>query len=267
MVDFLGNIPNPMYKYRDWNNEFHRRILTHNEVYLASPDQFNDPYDATLPFRYKDEDMTPDKIFLKLLQIGEEYEKGLSPAELHSKCWERQNSGAFENGNYWKENYADHKKQMNEFGIFSTTTKKDNLLMWAHYTDSHKGFCVGFDKFILFETIFATLTPVIYGKELPTIPLLEDDPHASSLIRILATKSEDWKYEDEYRIILQGGARKTFILPDQGIKEVILGLKMTEGHKDEITEVVTKRLPHINIYQTDINLELFKLNMIPILKT
>ena len=58
-MDFLENIPQPLFKYRIWNDEYQKRLLTHNEVYLASADQFNDPFDASIPYRFKDEELTP----------------------------------------------------------------------------------------------------------------------------------------------------------------------------------------------------------------
>lgn len=264
---FLDNIPNPMYKYRDWADDFHKRIVIKGEIYLPSQDQFNDPYDATLPFKYKEEDMADSAmVFTKLLELGRIHSPGIKDAELHRLCFERQNSGDFENGKYWKDGYEEHKKELNRFGILATTTKKDNLLMWAHYANCHKGFCIGFDKFILFKSIQSTLSPVIYEKELPKIPLLFNDKYATSYLRLLTTKSIDWRYEDEYRIVLIEGARTKFYLPPEGIKEIIFGLKMPEQHKEEISELVKEKLPHVQLFQSCMNLEEFKLDMIPLLK-
>jgi len=41
-----------LYKYRAWNDDmnYQKRIITNNEIYLSSADQFNDPFDASLPF-------------------------------------------------------------------------------------------------------------------------------------------------------------------------------------------------------------------------
>jgi len=44
--------PQTVYKYRDWNNEFHRDILRHNEIYLASPIDFNDPFDCRITHNF-----------------------------------------------------------------------------------------------------------------------------------------------------------------------------------------------------------------------
>ena len=45
-------IPAILYKYRDWKNEFHKGLLTHNEIYFSSPKDFNDPYDCRITERF-----------------------------------------------------------------------------------------------------------------------------------------------------------------------------------------------------------------------
>lgn len=40
--------PKILYKYRDWNNVFHKKILTENRVYFSSPSKFEDQYDCHL---------------------------------------------------------------------------------------------------------------------------------------------------------------------------------------------------------------------------
>jgi hypothetical protein len=263
-MDFLYNIPDLLYKYRVWDDEYQKRILTNNEIYLASASQFNDPFDATLPYRYKDEELTPDNIFKKLLVIGKEQWPDMPESELHEKMYERQMSGVFESGQYWKDKYDElTEERNNKFGILSLTSKKENLLMWAHYANSHQGFCIGFDKFILYETISGRLGPVIYSESFPKVGLFDDN--LEGLTRILTTKSTDWKYEDEYRITKIDASRKIFKLPDEAIKEIVLGYKMKEEYKYEIVALVKSRFPNARIFQSQMNLEEFKLNMIPIL--
>src|SRR5215213_4386959 len=40
--------------------------------------------------------------------------------------------------------FAIIRAKINEIGILSLTTSNDNLVLWAHYSDSHKGFVIGF---------------------------------------------------------------------------------------------------------------------------
>jgi len=268
-MNFLENIPQPLYKYRQWtepcvDNQYQRRVLTDNELYLASADQFNDPFDAAIPFKYREDQLTPDNIFLKLWQTGKEVFQGISDAELIHKCYEQQNSGRFENGTYWKEEYERFKEDNNKnFGILSLTSKKSNLLMWSHYSNSHRGFCVGFDKFKLWDLIGGVLGPVIYQTEFPAVGLFDNNPNA--LTTLLMTKSPEWEYENEYRITKVFAARKIYQFPNDAILEIILGYKMPDAEKDEIVKLAKAKFPTAKIFESKMSLEKFKLDMIPIL--
>ena len=71
----MGKTPKVLYKYRMWQDpskkeQYQRKILTDNEIYLSSAEQFNDPFDCSLPFRYKETDLTPENLFNKLYEVG-----------------------------------------------------------------------------------------------------------------------------------------------------------------------------------------------------
>lgn len=267
-MHLLEDIPQPLYKYRVWEEpckekQFSRRILTENEVYLASSDQFNDPFDGTLPFKYPKADLKPENIFLKLHELGRKENPDMPEEELQRICYERQFSGAFETGDYWKSFYPKFKEELNNtFGILSLSSKRDNLLMWSHYSDSHRGFCVGLDKFLLFKHCAGQLGPVIYSDKFPEIPMFEKSP--LGLSALTTTKSLHWKYEDEFRIVKIYGARKIVTLPNEAILEIILGCKMPESHKNNIYEIAKLKFPNAKIFETQINNEEFKIDFLPI---
>ena len=97
-----------------------------------------------------------------------------------------------------------------------------NSLMWAHYGDNHKGFCVEYetnqshDKYIesMFEINYMSKLPEVSPEELLFSPNL-------TMTRVVSSKSEIWSYEKEYRIILinalsgaDKGTGKTIQLPE-----------------------------------------------------
>ncbi len=41
--------PATLYKFRDWNNSYHRKMLSNNELFFANNKAFDDPYDFDLP--------------------------------------------------------------------------------------------------------------------------------------------------------------------------------------------------------------------------
>jgi hypothetical protein len=85
------------------------------------------------------------------------------------------------------------------------SSKSDNMLMWSHYSSDHSGICIGFD--IDEEEFGIDLQKVIYTTEIPDkIPFKIMDDSNEPFIRYLLTKqiitkSIDWLYEDEYRLI------------------------------------------------------------------
>lgn len=85
---------------------------------------------------------------------------------------------------------------VNDFGIFCITKNPTSLLMWSHYANCHRGICVGFDAQ---ETIFKNAKKITYAE---TLPRLDKNDHPEVLLEKIAfTKSKDWSYEEEYRIL------------------------------------------------------------------
>ncbi len=265
-MDNIG-LPNILYKFRNWEDgkakqAFGRRILTEREIYFASPDQFNDPFDGTLPFKYKKEQLTPVNVFRKLVEVFTRNHKENSPLEIFKMASERQKSAGFDSDKYWRDFHKDFTKTLNEtFGILSLTTKKENILMWSHYSNSHQGFCVGLDTKILFKSVICQIGGVIYSDNFPEVDLFSQDPEA--IIRLTCTKSKNWAYEDEVRLV-RYARRSTTILPHECFKEIIVGCNMSQINKDEILQLKRKHFPKAAYFDTKINDEKFKLDFLSI---
>ncbi|MBS7565309.1 DUF2971 domain-containing protein [Mucilaginibacter sp. Bleaf8] len=261
----MSEMPATLYKYRIWSEPYHQKIITEQQVFLASPANLNDPFDASLPFRYDPAELTEDNIFLKMMEVGKREYPDKTDTELHQMAFQRQSSGVFASGDYWKEVHEETKKNLHTtFGILSLTTKRDNLLMWAHYANCHKGFCIGLDTEMLYQAIGGTLGPVIYDDVFPFIPLFEGDVPA--LIRHMNTKSKHWGYEDEYRLTKANSANKAWTIPKEAIKEVIIGCNMPVDQQAAICDAVEKHAPGAKILTAHTSLERFELNIYPYTK-
>ena len=110
-----------------------------------------------------------------------------------------------------------HRNNTENYAILSLGKVPNNLLMWAHYCDSHRGFVLGFDStHDFFQTRefkrFSTLAEVHYSNERPVMPAPDEwDGSQEQIEKSLSnedlaelfffTKSEDWKYEQELRMI------------------------------------------------------------------
>lgn len=98
-------------------------------------------------------------------------------------------------------------------GIISFTESYNDLLMWFHYADEHKGIVVEFDYHAL-KTHFnkmlglsSSIERVLYNRERH-----EALPCTTSPKRNLLTKSDDWIYEKEHRVITKVSNADYFII-------------------------------------------------------
>lgn len=82
-----------------------------------------------------------------------------------------------------------------------------NLLMWSHYADEHRGYCIKYklskhfikqDENDCFEHMF--IKPIIYRKDEDKVDISEMTTINTDLA--FATKHESWGYENEVRLIV-----------------------------------------------------------------
>lgn len=255
------NFPQILYKHRTWSSEFSKNILLNNEIYFSSADQFNDPFDASLPYKFDEAELTLENINKKLYQIGRRINPNMTEEELKIEVDTRQNSGIFTNGQYWRDHYEYFKSQNNKsFGIFCLTEKNDDILMWSHYSNSHNGFCIGFDSRILFDSLQCTIGPVNYSNDFPSVPLFELTP--KDLLRLIMTKSKHWEYENEFRIIKTLFPRVAFQIPNEAFREIIFGCKISDADKEEIIKICKSKFNSIKFFDAKLSDSQFKIDIV-----
>lgn len=259
----LDGIPNTLHKYRNWRDENHRKILSDNELFLSSADLFNDPFDSSLPFQYDKKQLTEVYILKKLIQL----ERRNYPNFDYKKCLgiakEKILQNDFTSDEYWKNRNEEFQKWMTDkFGICCFSSKNDDLLMWSHYADSHKGLCVGFDSYQLFEATNGAIRKVQYSQNFPKVAMFHRG--FEWLDPLINTKSKHWKYEDEYRISKIYAAREIVNFNDSAIKEVVLGCKIDKNAREEIISIVKGKSSFISLFDCVLNNKEFKLDIVPI---
>jgi len=234
-------IPKVLYKYRNWNDPYHRKILEENEIFFPSAQKFNDPFDSTFRFRFKSNKDLYDS-FCKFDPSMNCRKK----AELKDKLKNNPNLYKQLLEQYPMQDFCNH-------GIFTLSETKDNIIMWSHYSDSHQGFCVGFDIQKLKEYIDLKGYPndrnmIKYKKNYPFFNPL-DQNNSEEIIRLLYIKSKNWKYEKEYRIILGNKKNEVIKIGDNIIVEVILGYSISPNHREEIIHTLKSKNQKIKLYQ------------------
>lgn len=130
-------------------------------------------------------------------------------------------------------NLAKHYEDAKRMGIYSLSEKRDQILMWSHYADHHKGFCIEFqrdDSEYNFLSHFMC-RPVSYKEKYPNLNRILDTFEIN-----LYTKAIDWRYESEWRLVFKEGGR-LFQVP-ASITGIIFGLRLSDENKSRIKEAI-----------------------------
>lgn len=153
-------------------------------------------------------------------------------------------------------------------GVCSLAGDYKNLLLWSHYSNSHTGFAVGLDSQILRKFCIShvmktgqeiTLEKVEYSQEYPIINAYRESKE-ERFKKQLITKSGDWSYENEYRLILQEGGNRILLIPDGTIRRVIMGCQILDKNRDKLIEILKERNDKLSLFQAVKKKDSFGLN-------
>lgn len=253
-----------VYKFRDWKNKYHRKILTENEIYLAPPNKINDPFDCRI---------NEDFSLLSEKEIEQYVDDQLCFYNLDNTPTNRNKikKKYINPENLTKNNKKTYKEQCKNIGIFSCCQDIngcmgwENILLWSHYSNEHKGFCVVFWKEKLNDYI-NTHGDIKYRNYPKLKPLAPIEKNRKKIIKnyktLLSTKEKRWKYENEYRYIKIYTKNKNYStgfenkdriinLSDDCIAGVFLGVHIHPKHKKEILILCNQK--GIPLFQTSMN--------------
>jgi len=155
-------------------------------------------------------------------------------------------------------------------GILCLSESADNLLMWAHYADSHRGFVIEFDEHSPFfdrrvnpDDELRHLRKVSYSPKRPSLTLADVEDFAPFM-----AKGTDWKYEAEWRMIVPLDTASTVIgegphavhffeFPAQAIASVVLGSRMAAHKKEELQKILadSPHFSHVRCVEAEIDNE------------
>lgn len=179
--------------------------------------------------------------------------------QIEEYCFEAKQKDLLNDPKHMKEQRLKNIRKIDsKFGILSLTSKHLNYLMWSHYGNSHRGFCIGFDSQALDDTIGGTMERVVYQQEIPKMDLFGGI--SEFFVKQLSTKSNVWEYEEEYRIVKADGSKTTIQFDKNIIKHIVLGYKMKHEEKLQIIEFASSEKIQCIISELKLNLETFKLD-------
>lgn len=127
-----------IYKYHSFES-YTLDSLANNQIYFSKRTQFNDPFDCKPPIKISG--------FNRFKEIFRRAADRIPNCADSFKNFIKSEDAL----NLFYQPLSDHKKfrdDLNEFsdnvGVFSSTRLRDHPLMWGHYANGHRGFCVGY---------------------------------------------------------------------------------------------------------------------------
>jgi hypothetical protein len=221
--------------------------LASQKILLTPPKYFNDPWD----FLVRREPITEDEIRAQFVEFQRErptdltfdkFKTGITRPEFVNREGPDMQAGLSE-----------------RFGVVSLTSDPYNRLMWGYYADSHRGFVAQFAHEAAMETNGIETAPCPFGLAVKVtyalaLPRVKAD--FSNSVEVYCTKHEEWRHEDEWRVIeyLKAGVPeprngKTFYLlrfNPKDLVRVIFGLRVDPTVEKRLTEMLdTEEFAHV----------------------
>lgn len=244
--------PNRLFKYVG----FTPRVLQHlclGEVHFSDPSTFNDPLDCKPTI--KTDISTPDlkDVLAQLIvrrvskEVSDAMKKLRFKSESIASRQELMGRKVFETlvqNIQYEANHPDvtdaeehirfalgnaiefELRKAYDLGVLCLSSKFDSPLMWSHYADQHRGICIEFD---VSKLPAGTVRNVNYGESREVSAsavqnwLRDDSAMARQEIEraCLLTKSREWGYESEYRLLGRIGSQTS----TASFKSITFGLK------------------------------------------
>jgi len=253
-------IPNTLFKYRDWSNRNHRKLISKQEIYLPRPSDFNDPFDGNIPVRW--DLMTYEECFEKNLEFINIQHKDKDQKLVREYAKKVTDEKTLWHPDKIKKERPEQLAKWNSIiGLFSLSSIPDNILMWSHYSKNHTGFVVGFDvESLLIDNQFEYIEPINYQPDYPTISGLSDT--TEQFYKKFFSKSDLWKYEKEWRITKNHIDKRVIQINKQAINQIIIGCCADSTQTKNIIKLAKKHLGAIiPIFRASKHEEDFKLNL------
>lgn len=164
----------------------------------------------------------------------------------------------FQSGQDWKDMAQSHRDDINSiYGVMSLSVSSTIAPMWAHYGGNHSGFAIGFNLLELCNIVQGTMDFVRYTKEPILMPF--GNKKVFDYQNLFFTKSPEWEYEKEIRLLKTFHSNKVVNLNRNVISEIVFGKRIEQNEKEEIINIVNQNFDNVSFYQIEENIEKLEL--------
>jgi hypothetical protein len=237
---------------RFWPDRF-EDVVANNRIWMSDTSNFNDPWDCRPCF---DATQLGDPVYYER-QVQWLYQAARRRTPNIPEVIHKARADQLRSDRSMLEAVIDQMSQIADeirkrYRIFCLTTKPSNTLMWSHYAENHTGICL---EFGCDNTVFSGAFKVSYAEAYPLFDLADGDDER--VLSPLITKSRDWAYEDEYRLIAQERDAAVapslmtdenyLALPAGALRSIILGCSAKEETRRLIEAVISRHRSQVRL--------------------
>ena len=236
-------IPQTVFRYERMTLLSLRNLKRHS-IYFSSPAAFNDPYDCAVlnPVEALSESELSD--FRRSMIDDPEV-----PDELKEVVTRTPDSTLSDQIRQGAQKAADSQREkfLRSRGVACFSVVLNNLLMWSHYGDACRGFCLEFRT--EYEP-FNQIQPVVYSDQLPSYrarDLLSEEDNGS-VLEPFRWKSKLWSYEEEWRAF-HAEAGSLYTYKPEALKAIYFGPDIEEHDLDLICLILAGQNPGVELFR------------------
>ena len=245
--------PESLFKYRSMPlpgapaEIWRREEVTEGHLYFARPSELNDAFDCR-PSWVLDADESDVASYLE--RVGSRHLADLADRERRQMQLLVQ--GRIHDVTHWNRSWLE---SVDRLGVYCLTEDPANPLMWAHYGDGHRGYCLHFTVSGVDWEQFEIPMGVIYHDARPRFSTREWLAGTAStpefLTRAVLTKHDLWHYEREWRMVrtpLDGGPGRVSC-PPHLLTGIIVGSSMSKADEERLRDWTSQRSPALAWYR------------------
>lgn len=233
-----------------------RNTIVSSMVYFQTPNKFNDPFDCKTSFHYgRATDSAWQRHYTNAIRTQNPRKSEQEIRALVESAMKHE----FHKEPTFRENelmrfQAVLSNSVKKLGILCMSEINDDILMWSHYSDGHRGICLQFDKKQLQKYFY--VEKVQYRSPYPTFKEFLDLVDNNQLHKLLMFKSDHWEYECEWRAIhnIHRNEARLLRLAPGILTGVILGCHMSDRNRAFIEEWVKSMGNTLHLYEARRNL-------------
>ena len=241
----MADRPSIIFKYQGFNPQSIKNLNTH-QLYFGPPANFNDPFDCAIPSPIAEP--TPEESARLMEHLRKIPSMGSHIEAMKASGSENHLPQVLVDS--VKHAISQNRADFKDIGVACFSECNNNSLMWAHYGDSCRGFCLGFDTS---NSPFHLLRQVRYVDQPQHINIekMTIEGPIDVVDGLFRTKSKDWEYEREWRVINQ--KVEALAYDPNSLRSIYFGLEAKDADIMDAREILMRFNPDTEFFRLQRN--------------